>query len=164
MCNKMSEVRLSNASPTVERVDARQPDSTRSVRRVLFGTPDPEETRRQAEALQQQAVDDFTERYNFDPVEDRPLSPGEYDWQEDGDAPEFYRRPPRGSRPPSGEAAYTSNGSRKRPAGNCSEDCTSQKKKSHSDEDDDDKGAGSQRVQRASRPEEEDPSPPVPAQ
>ncbi|KAM4523766.1 cyclin-dependent kinase inhibitor 1B-like [Fundulus diaphanus] len=171
MCNKMSDVRLSNASPTVERVDARPPDSARPVRRVLFGTPDPEETRRQAEALQREAVEAFRERYNFDPVEDRPLSPGDYEWQEDADAPEYYRRPPRESRPPRGEAgedcperrtgarsAHT-NGSRKRSAGCRSDDCTSKSAKVHSDEDDDEEqalGAGSQAEERASRSEEEE--------
>ncbi|MEQ2170512.1 hypothetical protein GOODEAATRI_000918 [Goodea atripinnis] len=170
MCNKMSDVRLSNGSPTVERVDARQPDSARSVRRVLFGTPDPEETRKQAEALQREAVEAFRETYNFDPVEDRPLPPGDYEWQEDEDAPEFYRRPPRGSQPPRGEAGENSperrrrsaqtNGSRKRsaePAGYCSDGCTSKSKKSHSDEEDDDEQAlcsGSQAEERASRSEE----------
>ncbi|KAM4711842.1 cyclin-dependent kinase inhibitor 1B-like [Anableps anableps] len=159
MCNKMSDVRLSNASPTVERVDARQPDSARSVRRVLFGTPDPEETRKQAEALQREDVEAFRDTYNFDPVEDMPLSPGVFEWQEDADAPEFYRRPPRGSKPPRGEAGEGSpetrtesrsahtNGSRKRSAGNCSDDCTSKSKKTHSDEDDDEEqslGAGNQ--------------------
>ncbi|MED6254653.1 hypothetical protein ATANTOWER_031025 [Ataeniobius toweri] len=167
MCNKMSDVRLSNGSPTVERVDARQPDSARSVRRVLFGTPDPEETRKQAEALQREAVEAFRETYNFDPVEDRPLPPGDYEWQEDEDAPEFYRRPPRGSQPPRGEAGENSperrrrsaqtNGSRKRSAGYCSDGCTSKSKKSHSDEEDDDEQAlcsGSQAEERASRSEE----------
>uniref|UniRef100_A0A3B3XWR1 Cyclin-dependent kinase inhibitor 1B n=1 Tax=Poecilia mexicana TaxID=48701 RepID=A0A3B3XWR1_9TELE len=109
----MSDVRLSNASPTVERVDARQLDNARSVRRVLFGTPDPEETRKQAEALQLQSVEAFRDKYNFDPVEDRPLSPGLYDWQEDEDAPEFYRRPPRWSQPPRGEAGEGSRETRR---------------------------------------------------
>ncbi|XP_014840508.1 PREDICTED: cyclin-dependent kinase inhibitor 1B-like [Poecilia mexicana] len=172
MCNNMSDVRLSNASPTVERVDARQLDNARSVRRVLFGTPDPEETRKQAEALQLQSVEAFRDKYNFDPVEDRPLSPGLYDWQEDEDAPEFYRRPPRWSQPPRGEAGEGSRetrrerrsphtkGSRKRSfqsAGHCSNDCTSNGKKSHSDKDDDEEqalGAGSQAEQQQQEEEE----------
>lgn len=170
MCNKMSDVRLSNASPTVERVDARQPDSARSVRRVLFGTPDPEETRKQAEALQREAVEAFRDKYNYDPVEDRPLSPRNYEWQEDGEAPEFYRRQPRGSLPPRGEtvengpesrrerrAAHT-NGSRKRSAesaGCCSDDCASKSRKSHSDEDDDEGQTLSAESQQQQQEEEE---------
>uniref|UniRef100_A0A672H4U6 Cyclin-dependent kinase inhibitor 1B n=1 Tax=Salarias fasciatus TaxID=181472 RepID=A0A672H4U6_SALFA len=98
MCNKMSDVRLSNASPTLERVDARQADSFRpSVRRNLFGTPDPEEIRRYAAATLQEDVRGFRETYNFDPVEERPLSPRNYEWEEDRDPPEFYLRPPHGS-------------------------------------------------------------------
>ncbi|XP_054911763.1 cyclin-dependent kinase inhibitor 1B-like [Poeciliopsis prolifica] len=178
MCNNMSDVRLSNASPTVERVDARPPDSARSVRRVLFGTPDPEETRKQAEAVQRQSEEAFRDAYNFDPVEDRPLSPGLFDWQEDEDAPEFYRRPPRGSRPPRGNQpprgeaggggpetgrerrSARTNGSRKRSsesAGLCSDDCTTNSKKSHSDKDDDEEqalGAGSQAEQQQQQEEE----------
>lgn len=95
MCIKMSDVRLSNASPTLERVDARQPDSLRpSVRRCLFGSPDHEELREMFEASMQDEERRFIDTYNFDPVEDRPLSPGRYEWEEWTDAPEFYRRPP----------------------------------------------------------------------
>lgn len=101
MCNKMSDVRLSNASPTLERVDARQPDNVRpSVRRNLFGRPDREEIRRYVTASIQEEVQGFRERYNFDPVSDTPLATRNYDWQEDRDAPEFYRRQPHGSQPP----------------------------------------------------------------
>lgn len=93
MCIKMSDVRLSNASPTLERVDARQLDSLRpSVRRSLFGSPDPEERREFFEASRQEEVRRFRDTYNFDPVEDRPLSPGKFEWEEWKDAPEFYRR------------------------------------------------------------------------
>uniref|UniRef100_A0A3Q3H1Y0 Cyclin-dependent kinase inhibitor 1B n=1 Tax=Labrus bergylta TaxID=56723 RepID=A0A3Q3H1Y0_9LABR len=92
----MSDVRLSNASPTVERVDARQQDNVRPpTRRNLFGTPDREETRRYFEASIQESVQAFVEEYNFDVVNDRPLTPPRrYDWQEDNDAPEYFRRPP----------------------------------------------------------------------
>lgn len=101
MCNKMSDVRLSNASPTLERVDARQPDTARApVRRSLFGSPDREEIRRYLTATIQEGVEDFREEYNFDPVNDRPLTPRNYEWQEDSDAPEFYHRPPHGSQRP----------------------------------------------------------------
>ncbi|KAM4569802.1 cyclin-dependent kinase inhibitor 1Ba isoform 1-T2 [Odontesthes bonariensis] len=167
MCSKMSDVRLSNASPTVERVDARQQDSVRSVRRVLFGTPDREETRRYAAAVAQDEAQDFMERYNFDLVNDMPLSPGNYQWQEDSDAPEFYRRPPHRSQRPAEEAgspngnhrqedgergrtrpARLSDSARKRrldASGSCSNECPG--KRSHTDEDDDEdqsSGAGSQ--------------------
>lgn len=98
MCNKMSDVRLSNASP-VERVDARQQDNVRtSVRRNLFGRPNPEEIRRDAENSAREEVQRFRETYDFDLVEDRPLAPRSYDWVQDDDAPEFYSRQPH-SRP-----------------------------------------------------------------
>ncbi|XP_049891647.1 cyclin-dependent kinase inhibitor 1B-like [Epinephelus moara] len=162
MCNKMSDVRLSNASPTVERVDARLPDNVRaSVSRNLFGRPDPEEIRRYVEASIQEDVQRFTETYNYDPVSDRPLSPRRYEWQEDSDAPEFYSRAPHGSQPPQDAEERSErrperarrDGGRKRRSGDsgpCSGEC--QSKRSHTDEDDDDDqsdGAGSQAVQAA---------------
>uniref|UniRef100_A0A1A8FYT2 Cyclin-dependent kinase inhibitor 1B n=1 Tax=Nothobranchius korthausae TaxID=1143690 RepID=A0A1A8FYT2_9TELE len=186
MCNKMSDVRLSNASPTVERVDARQPENVRSVCRALFGTPDREETRRYAASLQQESRLDFMERYNFDPVADRPLSPGNYEWEEDGDAPEFYRRPPHGSQRPRAEAdspgenhrgsgeedrrrtesAQGSNGSRKRrsdTAASYSEECSTKRSNSDREEDEDGGCEGSQSVS-VSRPEDKEAVPlkPVP--
>lgn len=174
MCNKMSDVRLSNASPTVERVDARPPDNVRrSVRRNLFGRPDPTEIRRYVEDSIQEDVRRFTETYNYDPVNDRPLSPRNYEWEEDRDAPEFFVRQPHGSQRPRRDEDLPGEGSarqsdqpdrdasRKRPSGSCSSEC--QSKRSHTDEDDDDddedqsRGAGSQALnaaeERPSRPE-----------
>lgn len=163
----MSDVRLSNASPTLERVDARQPDNVRPpVRRNLFGRPDPEEIRRYVTASIQEDVQRFTETYNFDPVNERPLSPRNFDWEEDRDAPEFYVRQPR-TRQDAGERSARQadqadrDASRKRrpgPSGSCSSEC--QSKRSHTDEDDDEDqsaGAGNQAVkaaeERPSRPE-----------
>ncbi|XP_041833583.1 cyclin-dependent kinase inhibitor 1Ba [Melanotaenia boesemani] len=182
MCSKMSDVRLSNASPTVERVDSRQQDSVRTVRRVLFGTPDREETRRCTEAVMQQSKQDFMEKYNFDPETGIPLSPGNYKWEEDSEAPEYYRRPPHTNQRPQREADSPNgnhrqedeernrtqtahlpdrNGSRKRrseASGSCSNECPG--KRSPPDEDDDEdqsNGAGSQSRsaagERPSRPE-----------
>lgn len=98
MCNKMSDVRLSNASPTLERgVDARQQDNLRPrVRRNLFGRPDPAEIQRNLDAVVREEAQAFRERYNFDPESDRPLSPRNFEWEEDTDPPEFYLRPPHG--------------------------------------------------------------------
>ncbi|KAM3587359.1 uncharacterized protein V6R79_003017 [Siganus canaliculatus] len=177
MCNKMSDVRLS-ASPTLERVDARQQDSVRPpVRRNLFGTPDREEIQRYLAATIQEDVQDFREEYNFDPVTERPLTPRNYEWQEDTDAPEFYRRGPHGSERPErnvhfpgqnlGPAAVESSQAdrgetRKRRSGDTGQ-CSSEShgKRSHTDEDDDDedesKGAASLALQAeeqsASRPD-----------
>ncbi|XP_034718901.1 cyclin-dependent kinase inhibitor 1B-like isoform X2 [Etheostoma cragini] len=174
MCNKMSDVRLSNASPTLERVDARQPDNVRpSVCRNLFGRPDPEEIQRNVTASIQEGLRSFTETYNFDPVNDRPLAPRNYVWQEDRNAPEFYTRQPhrsqRSRRPLAPEDLRGDNnrqdaetrserqsdqphraGSRKRRSGPCSSEC--EKKRSHTDEDDDEEQsdvAGSQSVKAA---------------
>ena len=114
MCNKMSDVRLSNASPTVERVDARQQDNVRPpVRRSLFGSPDREEIRRYLDAAIQSDVQDFRETYNFDPVEERPLTPRNYEWQADDDAPDFYRRPPHGCQRPRRDADSPGEGSQR---------------------------------------------------
>lgn len=97
-------------------MDARQPENVRSVSRMLFGTPDPEETRRYMEAVQQESAQDFMERYNFDPVTDTPLRPGIFEWVKDDEAPEFYSRPPhRSQRPPRGEARDSSGEGSRRP-------------------------------------------------
>ncbi|XP_036066172.1 cyclin-dependent kinase inhibitor 1Ba [Oryzias melastigma] len=155
----MSDVRLSSGSPTtVERVEARQQDSVRQVRRALFGTPDPEETRRYLAELTREGARDFAQRYNFDPLSERPLPPGNYEWQRDDDAPEFYTRPPHGSRRAAGSSREDAerrtgalpgrSAARKRRADAsdcCSKPCPN--KRSRPDEDDPEDqsdGAGSQ--------------------
>lgn len=159
MCNKMSDVRLSNASPTVERVDARQQDNVKPpTRRILFGTPDREGIRELFEATGQESVQAFMEKYDFDPVNDKPLTPRSYEWQEDDDAPDFYRRPPHRRHQPLREVECPGdnnrqdaevkdgrqaerNGSRKRRSGSrgpCNGE--SHSKRSHSDEEDGDDG------------------------
>lgn len=106
MCNKMSDVRLSNASPTLERgVDARQQDNLRPrVRRNLFGRPDPAEIQRNLDAVVREDAQAFRERYNFDPETNRPLSPGNFEWEEDENPPDFYLRPPHGLQRPQRDA------------------------------------------------------------
>lgn len=183
MCNKMSDVRLSNASPTVERVDARQPDNVRPpVRRNLFGSPDREGLRRYFETAMQEGVRDFREQYNYDPVDDRPLTPRNYDWEPDDEPAEFYLRPPHGSQPPQRDedssaesnrqdAAESSagqpdrqpdrDGTRKRrseDSGRCSDECQSKRSREENDDDEDDDQSGASPAVRAaeerpSRPE-----------
>lgn len=157
MCIKMSDVRLSNASPTLERVDARQPDSLRpSVRRCLFGSPDRAELREIFEASMQEEERRFRDTYNFDPVENRPLSPGRFVWEEWEDAPEFYRRPPHVRRNSSRrrrecaesaeERTAAAGRPRKRPSDPSGSSCSSepQSKTSHNNKDDDqDRNQGS---------------------
>ncbi|XP_038594264.1 cyclin-dependent kinase inhibitor 1Ba [Micropterus salmoides] len=177
MCNKMSDVRLSNASPTVERVDARQPDNIRlPVRRNLFGRRDPEETRRDFAASLQEDVQAFMDEYNFDPVDGRPLTPRNYDWQEDSNAPEFYLRQPHGIQRPQrdddvpGENTWQDgegssgrqsvrqpgrHGSRKRrsgASGPCSSECQSKRSRTDGGDDgdeDESDGAASQALKAA---------------
>ncbi|KAK5896055.1 hypothetical protein CgunFtcFv8_009696 [Champsocephalus gunnari] len=174
MCNKMSDVRLSTASPTLERVDARQPENARpSVRRNLFGTPDPEELQRHLQSFAQEEVQRFTETYNFDPVNDRPLSPRNFDWEEERDAPEFYSRQPH-TRPQREEDLPGHNhqegaegrsdqpdtlGSRKRRSGasdSCSSECPG--KRSHTDEEDDEDQSSDSAGSQAVKASEERPS------
>lgn len=136
MCTRMSDVRLSNASPTLERVDARQLDSLRPpVRRSLFGSPDPEELREFFQASMQEEERRFRDTYNFDPAEDRPLSPGKFEWEEWKDAPEFYRRAPHrrlsgGRREPAEPAeghSTSTERSRKRPSDPSGSSCSSER-------------------------------------
>ncbi|XP_070785189.1 cyclin-dependent kinase inhibitor 1B-like [Enoplosus armatus] len=180
MCNKMSDVRLSNASPTLERVDARQPDNVRPpVRRNLFGTPDPEEIRSYLTASIQEGVQSFREEYDFDPVSESPLTPRSYDWQEDSDAPEYYLRQPHGSQRPRRDADVPGDSNRQDAAGSserqpdCQQDrrgsrkrrsrdsgpCSSERprKRSHTDGDEDDSAGGASQAVKAA---EENPSRP----
>ncbi|XP_077401260.1 cyclin-dependent kinase inhibitor 1B-like [Vanacampus margaritifer] len=151
MCKEMSDVRLSNASPPLERVDARQQDSVRlPVCRNLFGTPDRDQIRTRLTATIQENVRSFADRYNFDPVRERPLPCGDFEWTEDREAPEFFSRPPHRRRGPrvedSGESPRSQNrdSSTKRPsdAAGLSSECPT--KRSHSGDDDDEppRGAG----------------------
>ncbi|KAL6460035.1 hypothetical protein MHYP_G00317940 [Metynnis hypsauchen] len=101
----MSDVRLSNGSPPLERVDARPADHTRPpVCRNLFGSGgagDAAELRRDcAEQLREMARAQ-RDKWNFDFARDEPLSPGQYVWEAvDGrSVPDFYSRPPRGAEP-----------------------------------------------------------------
>uniref|UniRef100_A0A8C5HTT5 Cyclin-dependent kinase inhibitor 1B n=2 Tax=Gouania willdenowi TaxID=441366 RepID=A0A8C5HTT5_GOUWI len=158
----MSDVRLSNASPTLGRVEARQPpENTRtSARRILFGPPDRAEIQRYVAETLQENVQAFRDKYNFDPVEDRPLTPRNYEWVEDDDPPEFYLRPPH-RRPPAeagtstrreeedeehGAAATERKTCRKRP---CVDSGGCQSKIFHTDknDDDDDESDGGSRHQ-----------------
>lgn len=93
----MSDVRLSNGSPPLERVDARTEEHTKpSVRRNLFGTPDPGEIRQAYLDELRESQIACKEKYNFDFVEDTPLKPGRYEWEavDAINAPEVYSRPP----------------------------------------------------------------------
>ncbi|XP_061524284.1 cyclin-dependent kinase inhibitor 1B-like [Phycodurus eques] len=146
MCNKMSDVRLSNASPPLERVDARQQDVVRPpVCRNLFGTPDREEIRARLTATLRDDVRSFADHYNFDLDGEGPLPGGDFKWTEDRDAPEFYSRPPHRRQEPraedSGEGSRGQNrdssNKRSSDATGLSRECPTKRTHSGGDDDDD---------------------------
>lgn len=97
----MSDVRLSNGSPPLERVEARpEGHSKPSVCRNLFGSPDPGEVRRVFEDELRESEVAYREKYNFDFASDTPLEPGRYKWETVNarDAPEVYSRPSRATK------------------------------------------------------------------
>jgi len=96
MC-KMSKVRVSNGSPTLERVDARQAEHAKPpVCRILFGSGDREELAREVEDQMRDMEKASKEKWNYDFAKNEPLAPGNYEWQEVDakEVPEFYIRPP----------------------------------------------------------------------
>lgn len=100
MC-KMSKVRVSNGSPTLERVDARQADNAKPpVCRNLFGSVAPEEFARDVEEQMREIEKASKEKWNYDFAKNEPLAPGNFEWQEVDakEVPEFYTRPPHDKR------------------------------------------------------------------
>uniref|UniRef100_A0A2K5EU01 Cyclin-dependent kinase inhibitor 1B n=1 Tax=Aotus nancymaae TaxID=37293 RepID=A0A2K5EU01_AOTNA len=97
----MSNVRMSNGSPSLERMDARQAEHPKpSACRNLFGPVDHEELTRDLEKHCRDMEEASQLKWNFDFQNHKPLE-GKYEWQEveKGSLPEFYYRPPR---PPKG--------------------------------------------------------------
>ncbi|XP_051976662.1 cyclin-dependent kinase inhibitor 1B-like isoform X2 [Xyrauchen texanus] len=96
----MSKVRVSNGSPTLERVDARQADHKPLVCRNLFGSLNREEFERDVKEQLQELEKASSDKWNFDFGKNEPLSPGKYEWQEvdSQDVPEFYSRAHRAKR------------------------------------------------------------------
>ncbi|XP_053114545.1 cyclin-dependent kinase inhibitor 1B isoform X2 [Hemicordylus capensis] len=93
----MSNVRISNGSPTLERMEARQADYPKpSACRNLFGPVDHEELARELQKHSRDLEEASRRKWNFDFHNHQPLE-GRYEWQAvDKDAlPEFYSRPPR---------------------------------------------------------------------
>ncbi|XP_077449867.1 cyclin-dependent kinase inhibitor 1B-like [Stigmatopora argus] len=145
MCNKMSDVRLSNASPPLGRGDPRQQDRVRPpVCRNLFGKPDQAEIDARLTATLREDVRSFEDRYNFDPVEDRPLPGGDFVWTQARDAPEFYSRPsherlgePSRSYSEGAQRSLNTESSKKRASDAAGSPSECPKKRSHSRGDDD---------------------------
>lgn len=97
----MSTVRVSNGSPSLERMDARQAEYPKpSACRNLFGPVDHEELSRDLEKHCRDIEEASQRKWNFDFKNHKPLE-GRYEWQEvdKGSLPEFYYRAPR---PPKG--------------------------------------------------------------
>lgn len=96
----MSNVRLSNGSPTLERMDARLSDNPKpSFCRNLFGSVDHEELRRDLKEHLQEMEQASSAKWNFDFKNNKPRPGGRFDWQsvDSKSLPDFYRRTPRAS-------------------------------------------------------------------
>lgn len=89
----MSNVRLSNGSPTLERMDNRPPDQPKpSACRSLFGPVDHEELKRELKGHLMAMEKASTESWNFDFSSFTPLPHGRYLWSpvDSTDLPGFY--------------------------------------------------------------------------
>ncbi|XP_035646671.1 cyclin-dependent kinase inhibitor 1B-like [Oncorhynchus keta] len=157
----MSNVRVSNGSPTFERTDARFSDHPKpSACRNLFGPVDHEELRRDLKGHLQEIEETSSAKWNFDFSSQTPLLNGRFEWElvDSNDIPRFYSRTQRSAKGlcPSGnnnvdlngnscvtppqpsentersESKEQCTGQRKRPA--C-HDLSSQNKRSHSSSD-----------------------------
>ncbi|MBN3296045.1 CDN1B inhibitor, partial [Amia calva] len=94
----MSNVRLSNGSPTLERMDGRLADHKPSACRTLFGLPDREELKRELKGQLKGMEEASCARWGFDFANHRPLpGSGRFEWLpvDAKDVPDFYNRPPR---------------------------------------------------------------------
>ncbi|KAJ7997908.1 hypothetical protein DPEC_G00217040 [Dallia pectoralis] len=90
---KMSNVRLSNGSPTLERTDARLSDRPKPTAcRSLFGSADHEELKRDLKGHLREMEEAASAKWNFDFSNHTPLSNGKYEWQQvdSKDIPVFY--------------------------------------------------------------------------
>ncbi|XP_024228969.1 cyclin-dependent kinase inhibitor 1B [Oncorhynchus tshawytscha] len=97
MCNNMSNVSLSNGSPTLEMVDPRPTNHTKPpIRRNLFGSVDHDDFRRECLVQMKEMEKDSIDKWNYDFQNDKPLSQGDYKWEpmKSSDLPDFYSRPP----------------------------------------------------------------------
>ncbi|XP_017350259.1 cyclin-dependent kinase inhibitor 1Ba [Ictalurus punctatus] len=139
----MSDVRLSNGSPPLERVDARPEGHTKpSVCRNLFGSPHPGEVRQAYLDELRESEAAYREKYNYDFVKDMPLEPGRYVWEpvDARDAPEVYSRPPRATKRVDLNASQTDcqktqSAGKKRPSLEDADSARQSKRVNHGEED-----------------------------
>lgn len=111
---KMSNVRLSNGSPTLERTDARVSDHPKpSACRTLFGSVDHEELKRDLKGHLQEMEEAASTKWNFDFANHSPLT-GRLEWElvDCKDIPDFYSRQQRSAKGvcPSGNNTVDLNG------------------------------------------------------
>ncbi|MBN3280860.1 CDN1B inhibitor, partial [Polyodon spathula] len=89
----MSNVRISNGSPTLERMNARQSDHPKpSACRTLFGPVDHEELKSDLKGHLKELEAASCARWNFDFANHKPMKPGRYEWEivDDKEVPAFY--------------------------------------------------------------------------
>ncbi|XP_067387059.1 cyclin-dependent kinase inhibitor 1B [Emydura macquarii macquarii] len=93
----MSNVRVSNGSPPLERMEARQAEYPKpSACRSLFGPVNHDELSRELRRHRRDMEAACQRKWNFDFQQHRPLA-GRFEWQalEKGSSPDFYFRAPR---------------------------------------------------------------------
>nr|XP_040024696.1 cyclin-dependent kinase inhibitor 1B-like isoform X2 [Gasterosteus aculeatus aculeatus] len=94
----MSDVRLSNGSPTLERTDSRVSDHPKpSACRILFGRADHVGLKRELTGHFREMEEVASAKWGFDFANHRPLVHGRIKWElvDCRDVPDFYNKPPR---------------------------------------------------------------------
>lgn len=90
---KMSDVRLSNGSPTLERTDTRVSDHPKpSACRSLFGSVDHEELKRDLKGHLREMEETASAKWGFDFANHTPLTNSRFEWElvDCRDVPIFY--------------------------------------------------------------------------
>ncbi|KAG7522551.1 cyclin-dependent kinase inhibitor 1B [Solea senegalensis] len=91
----MSDVRLSNGSPTLERTEPRVSDHPKpSACKSLFGSVDHEELKRDLKGHLREMEDAASAKWGFDFANHTPLVNGSLQWElvDCRDVPDFYKR------------------------------------------------------------------------
>lgn len=94
----MSDVRLSNGSPTLERTEPRVSDHPKpSACRSLFGSVDHEELKRDLKGHLREMEEAASAKWGFDFANHTPLAHGRLEWElvDCRDVPGFYNKQPR---------------------------------------------------------------------
>ncbi|KAF7224025.1 cyclin dependent kinase inhibitor 1Bb [Nothobranchius furzeri] len=94
----MSNVRVSNGSPTLERTEARVSEHPKpSACRSLFGPVDHEELKKDFNEHMREFKEAAAAKWGFDFASDTPLSNGRFKWElvDSEEMPDFYHRQPR---------------------------------------------------------------------